>query len=206
MTSNQTYLAVDLGAESGRVMLGCLQHGRLELTEAHRFPNTTLRLADGLHWDVQQLWAEIKAGLGAASRLAGTRPAGIGLDTWGVDFALLDEQDRLVAPPFQYRDSRTNGMMEKAFSLAPRQEIYATTGIQFMQLNTLFQLFAMRGQPDLANACSLLFIPDLFNFLLTGVKGNEYTIATTSQCFSPLTGRWAVEMLDSARWSCDQAG
>jgi rhamnulokinase len=196
MTANQTYLAIDLGAESGRVMLGCLQDGRLEVTEAHRFPNTTLALADGLHWDVDNLWAEIKKGLGIASRLAGTCPAGIGLDTWGVDFGLLDDQDRLIAPPFLYRDSRTNGMVEAACRLVPRQEIYASTGIQFMQLNTLYQLFAMGGQADLARARALLFMPDLFNFWLTGVKGNEYTIASTSQCFNTTTGLWAVEMLE----------
>jgi rhamnulokinase len=195
MTDPYSYLAIDLGAESGRVMRGCLQDGRLELAEAHRFSNGPVSRADGLHWDVRKLWQEIKTGLCSAALQAGGLPTGIGLDTWGVDYALLDEQDCLVADPFHYRDARTNGMPEKAFTRVPRPEIYARTGIQFMQLNTLYQLLAQAGSPQLARARRLLFIPDLFNFWLSGVKANEYTIASTSQCLDPQRRDWDVDLL-----------
>jgi len=189
------YLTIDLGAESGRVILGSLRDGVLSLQEIHRFANTPVRQPDGLHWDVQGLWREIKSGMKLAAGQAGSRISSVGLDTWGVDFALLGSDDRLLADPFHYRDSRTNGMLEKAFSVVSRDEIYRRTGIQFMQINSLYQLFSMAGSQALDDACTLLFMPDLFNFWLSGVKANEYTIASTSQCLDSVTGGWADDLL-----------
>ena len=170
---------------------------RLTLEEIHRFSNGPVRVGNHLHWDVLRLWTEIQNGLRVAAHSQGGAFAGMGLDTWGVDFGLLDASDRLLGNPFHYRDSRTNGMVEAACLIVPRHEIYNQTGIQFMQLNTLFQLFAMRQQndPALQIARTLLTIPDLFNFWLTGQKVNEYTISTTTQCYNAREKRWASELL-----------
>lgn len=194
--ANHSFLAIDLGAESGRSMLGSLSE-RLALSEIHRFPNGPVRVADHIHWDVLRLWAEIQNSLRIAAGSTGGALAGIGLDTWGVDFGLLDSADRLIGNPEHYRDARTNGMVEAACQIVPREEIYNQTGIQFMQLNTLFQLFAMRqgNDPALQSARTLLTTPDLFNFWLTGRKVGEFTISTTTQCYNPREKRWAFELL-----------
>ncbi|MBN1452868.1 MAG: rhamnulokinase [Anaerolineales bacterium] len=194
--ANHSFLAIDLGAESGRSMLGSLSE-RLALSEIHRFPNGPVRVADHIHWDVLRLWAEIQNSLRIASDATGGSLIGIGLDTWGVDFGLLDSADRLIGNPYHYRDARTNGMVEAACQIIPREEIYNQTGIQFMQLNTLFQLFAMRREndPALQSAKTLLTTPDLFNFWLTGRKAGEFTISTTTQCYNPREKRWAFELL-----------
>jgi rhamnulokinase len=194
--ANHSFLAIDLGAESGRSMLGSLSE-RLALSEIHRFPNGPVRVADHIHWDVLRLWAEIQNSLRIAAGSTGGALAGIGLDTWGVDFGLLDSADRLIGNPYHYRDARTNGMVEAACQIIPREEIYNQTGIQFMQLNTLFQLFAMRREndPALQSARTLLTTPDLFNFWLTGRKAGEFTISTTTQCYNPREKRWAFELL-----------
>lgn len=186
--------AIDLGAESGRVILGRFDGRRLELTEAHRFANEPVRLPHGLHWDAPGIWREIVRGLGWAVAAEG-RIDGIGLDAWGVDFGLLDAHDRLIGNPVHYRDDRTDGMMELAFSRVPRAEIFGQTGIQFMQINTLYQLMALAGEPALDAARTFLTIPDLFNFWLTGVKSCEFTNATTTQCYDPLAGDWARPVL-----------
>lgn len=193
-----TYLAVDLGAESGRAILAALADDKLTLNEVHRFGNGPVRLPDGIHWDVLRLWSEIKAGIAAAIK-TGARPAGIGIDTWGVDFGLLDKSGTLLGSPFHYRDARTDGMLEKAFEVIPRAEIFAQTGIQFMQLNTLYQLYALaRAKSRLFDiAEKLVMIPDLFNYWLSGITANEFTIATTTQCFNPQTCDWARDMLDT---------
>jgi rhamnulokinase len=136
-----SFLAIDLGAESGRAMLGRVDE-RLTLEEVHRFSNAPVRIGSHIHWDVLRLWSEIQNSLRIAFSTG--RLAGIGLDTWGVDFGLLDSADRLIGNPYHYRDARTNGMVEAACQIIPCEEIYNQTGIQFMQLNTLFQLFAMR--------------------------------------------------------------
>ncbi len=191
------YLALDLGAESGRAIVASLDDEKLTLNEVHRFGNEPVRLPDGIHWDVLRLWKEIKTGIAAAIR-SGADPVGIGLDTWGVDFALLDKKGALLGNPFHYRDSRTDGIPEEVFKRIPRTEIFAQTGIQFMQLNTLYQLFSM------ALAKSALFdiaarfvtIPDLFNYWLSGKITNEFTISTTTQCFNPLGADWSRGMLD----------
>ena len=181
------YLAVDLGAESGRVVLGRFDGGRVSLEEVHRFPNRTVRLPDGLHWDVLRILCEIKDGLAMAAQE--THIEGVGVDSWGVDFGLLDGEGALVANPYHHRDTRTVGMMDEAFGLVPREEIYRTTGIQFLPINTLYQLLAMRGSPLLGIAETLLLIPDLINYWLTGERACEYTNATTTQLIELEDGR-----------------
>jgi rhamnulokinase len=193
-----SFLAIDLGAESGRAILGRIDE-HLTLDEIHRFPNSSVRVGKHIHWDVLRLWTEIQNGLRIAAGSAGNSLAGIGLDTWGVDFGLLDASDQLIGNPFHYRDARTDGMVEAACQIVPPEEIYDQTGIQFMQLNTLFQLFAMRQEnnPALQSARTLLTMPDLFNFWLTGFKANEFTIVTTTQCYNPREKRWASELLSA---------
>lgn len=190
------YVAFDLGASSGRALLGSLEDDRLNIIELHRFPNSPVQLPSGLHWNILTLWTEIMQGLRTA---ASHNPVSVGMDTWGVDFGLLDKHDVLIGNPYHYRDHRTEGMMAEAFQRVPRELIYARTGIQFMELNTLYQLYAMaKGKsPALDIAQTLLFTPDLLNFWLTGRKVNEFTIATTSQAYSPLTGVWATDLLEA---------
>lgn len=193
------YLAIDLGAESGRAILGTLENGRLQLEELHRFPNTPVRIPSGLYWDTFRLFHEILQGLAAAGRERKLSLSGIGVDTWGVDFGLVGRDGSLVANPMHYRDSRNDGMLEKTFSVVPREEIFAQTGIQFMQLNTLYQLYAMKlgGSPGLEAASRLLFMPDLFNYWITGVQRNELTEASTSQFYNPVRKRWATELFEA---------
>jgi rhamnulokinase len=190
-------LAFDLGAESGRAILGRYDGNRLRLTEVHRFPNGPVRAPDGLHWDVRRLFKEIKHGL-ALYRGRYGHPASIGIDTWGIDFALLDRQGELLGEPFHYRDRRTEGVMEEAFKRVPRQEIFERTGIQFLPLNTLYQLLAivLAGSPVLELAHTFLTIPDLFNYWLTGRALCEFTNATTTQFYDPRAGAWATSLLD----------
>src|ERR1043165_8626329 len=140
----QCYLGVDLGAESGRVMAGLWNGKNIRLEEIHRFPNGPVTIANSLRWDVLRLWQEIQNGLTIAGRRYGKQVVSIGADTWGVDFVLLNREGEMLGHPFHYRDARTNGMMEKAFRKVPRHQIFAQTGLQFMQLNTLFQLLALK--------------------------------------------------------------
>ncbi|MCX7681834.1 MAG: rhamnulokinase [Anaerolineae bacterium] len=199
MSAARSFLALDLGAESGRAILGQFNGRQLSLVELHRFPNGPVRLPDGLHWDVLRLWSEIKTGLGLAVQKEGATLSGVGLDTWGVDFALLDRDGALIGNPYHYRDSRTDGMLEEAFSRVPREEIFAQTGIQFMQLNSLYQLLAMvvRRSPALEIATTFLTMPDLFNYWLSGRRVCEFSIATTTQCYNPRTGDWARSLLET---------
>ncbi|MFB3777422.1 MAG: rhamnulokinase family protein [Bryobacteraceae bacterium] len=191
------YLAVDLGAESGRVILGTLDGGKLGLEELHRFPNVPVRTPAGLYWDTLRLFGDIQQGLSVAGRQRKLRLDGIAVDTWGVDFGLTGRDGSLVASPMHYRDARNDGMLEKTFAAVPREEIFAQTGIQFMQLNTLCQLYAMKlaGAPALDVADRLLMMPDLFNYWLTGVKCNELTDASTTQFYNPADKRWATQLL-----------
>lgn len=179
-------LAVDLGAESGRVVAGLFDGSRLELKEIHRFPNRPVRLPDGLHWNALGLYSEIKAGLAKGASLYGGDLASASVDTWGVDFGLLDANGALLGNPVHYRDARTEGVPDRVFRKVSKAELYRATGIQFMQLNTLFQLasLARDRSPQLAAARTLLFMPDLFRYWLTGHRGIEWTIASTSQCFN----------------------
>src|SRR3974390_2827305 len=196
-SSMQTYLAIDLGAESGRLIAGLWNGKSLRLEEIHRFSNGPVAIADSLRWDVLRLWAEIQNGLALAAKSYGKSIVSVGADTWGVDFVLLTRQGELLGQPYHYRDARTNGMMEKAFRKIPRAEIFAQTGLQFMQLNTLFQLMALKERaPELLDlADSLLFIPDFIHWALCGSRLAEFTIASTSQCLNPLTRNWATGLL-----------
>jgi len=187
MSHQLNFLAFDLGAESGRAMLGQFDGEQLQLSEVHRFPNGPVRLPDGLHWDVLRLWTEIKRGLGLAVREYGAGLSGVGLDTWGVDFGLLDRDGALISNPHHYRDSRTDGMLDEAFRRVDREEIFEQTGVQFMQLNSLYQLLAMivARSPALDIAETFLTMPDLFNYWLTRRKVCEFSNATTTQCYNP---------------------
>ena len=197
-TANQAFLAFDLGAESGRAVVGHLENSRLSIEEVHRFPNGPVQVGNSIYWDLLRLWSEIQIGLGHATTQAGENLISIGLDTWGVDFGLLDEQDNLLGNPYHYRDNRTNGMMDEVLKIVPRAIIYETTGIQFMQLNSLYQLFAMvqANSSMLKSAQTFLNIPDLLNFWLTGHRVSEFTIATTTQCYNPHTATWAYPLLE----------
>jgi rhamnulokinase len=192
------FLAFDLGAESGRAVVGHFEGDRLHLEEIHRFPNGPVKVRDSLNWDVLRLWSEIQQGLALAAQAYGPELASVGLDAWGVDFGLLAADDTLLGNPHHYRDRRTDGMIEEAFRLVPRTEIYKRTGIQFMQINSLYQLLSMSraGSPVLQAAQTFLNMPDLFNFWLSGQKANEFTIATTSQCYDPRARDWAWDLLE----------
>ncbi|MDE2749469.1 MAG: rhamnulokinase [Chloroflexota bacterium] len=185
-------IAIDLGATSGRVMDAAFDGERLHLSQIHRFPNVPVQTPTALHWDVLRLWHEITVGIGAASEAAS-----IGLDCWGVDYALLDSAGELLANPYHYRDPRTDGAMEWVFERMPRREIFARTGIQFMPLNALYQLAAgiRDGSPLLEQAASMLTIADLFNYWLTGSKTCEFTEATTMQLYNPALADWDREIM-----------
>lgn len=191
-------LAIDLGAESGRAILGQIHGGKLVLTEIHRFANQPTSLPDGLHWDVLSLWNEIKLGIRKAVQTSPQTIRSIGIDTWGVDFGLLDRDGILIGNPYHYRDGRTDGVMEKAFARISRDEIFSQTGLQFMQLNTLYQLYAMvlANNSWLETARTFLTIPDLLNYWMTGRKVCEFTIATTTQCYDPRLRTWAKPLLE----------
>lgn len=192
MTSH--YLAFDLGAESGRAILGRLHDGVLGITEVCRFPNEPLHENISLRWDIRRLWSDMRR---AFTLLPVERLNGIGVDTWGVDFALLNQSGELVENPFHYRDSRTEGIMEDVCKLVGREEIYSQTGIQFLPFNTIYQLYAAcRATPQsIVAADKFLTIPDLLNFWLTGVQACEYTNASTTQFLDTHTRSWAVDLL-----------
>ena len=197
--AEKAYLAIDMGASSGRHVVGRFDGQQLRLEEVYRFENGPVEVDGKLYWDFLGLWARVRQGLAAAAA-AQTKGkiVSVGVDTWGVDFGLLGRNDELLGNPYHYRDSRTNGMMEKAFAMVPREEIFKHTGLQFMQFNTLYQLLAMKlaNSPLLEMAQSLLLVPDLMHWLLTGVKCNEMTEASTSQFYNPIRGGWATELLE----------
>ena len=196
MPGTTKLLAFDLGAESGRGLIGAFDGERLQLDVVHRFPNGAVQTLDTLHWDVLRLYGEMLIGLRKARAEHGEL-AGIGVDTWGVDFALLGRGGTLLGNPRHYRDPHTETIMDEAFTRVPKQEIFRQTGIQFMRFNTLFQLLALQRDrsPLLEMAETLLFIPDLFNYWLTGIKVNEYTDASTSQMIHPGTRTWARDLI-----------
>lgn len=206
MAHTRNYLAFDLGAESGRAVIGQMRDGRLNLDVVHRFPNIPVMVADGLHWDVLRLFQEMKDGLRAAARQEPL--ASVGLDTWGVDFALLDATGALLSNPHHYRDARTNGVMEQVFDLVPQSDIFMQTGIQFLPFNTLYQMFALRQEtPQLLDAAEkIIMIPDLFNYWFTGETACEFTEATTSQMFDPTRGDWADDLMDRLGLPSDRMG
>jgi rhamnulokinase len=190
-------VAVDLGAESGRCVLAAFTGDRVQIEEVSRFPNGPVRLGGRLHWNVVQLYREITEGL---RRCAARDPevSAVSVDTWGVDYALLDARGALVGLPYHYRDRRTEGMMEQAFRRVPPEEIYRITGIQFMPINTLYQLLAqvVADDPALRIARRMLLMPDLFHFWLAGAEVTDRTIASTTQCLDARTGRWASALLE----------
>ena len=195
MGAAQQFLAFDLGAESGRGVLGHFDGERLKLEELHRFPNGGVRVLDSLHWDVLRLWNEMKTALSICAK-KGTNLSGIGIDTWGVDFGLLGRGDVLLGFPYHYRDSRTDGMLEEAFRRLPQATVFERSGCQFLQINTLYQLLSMvmHKSPLLDAAETFLMIPDLFNFWLTGQKVCEFTDATTTQFYDPRSNDWSKEI------------
>lgn len=195
---SKVYIAVDMGASSGRHVAGLFDGSRLELAEVHRFENGPSHAAGRMYWNLLSQWSHVRDGLRRAAGSYGDRVASVGVDTWGVDFVLLGRGDEILGNPYHYRDARTNGILERAFNLVPRDEIFAATGLQFMQFNTLFQLLAMREQdsPLLDVAESLLMMPDAFHWLLTGERANEFTDATTSQCYDPQRRTWATALIE----------
>ena len=191
MTEAPRYAAIDLGATSGRVVTGRLRPGGdVALGEVRRFPNRPVRLPDGLRWNLLHLYTEALEGLRAAGPLAG-----VGVDTWGVDYALLDGNGRVLGLPFHYRDERTSGMIDRAFARVPADELYATTGIQTLAINTVFQLLADEDSAALAGAQSIALVPDLLAFWLSGELANEKSNASTTGLLDARSGDWARELI-----------
>lgn len=191
-----TYLAVDFGGGSGRVIAGYLLRGKLEMEEIYRFANRQIKLGNHIYWDFPALFEDMKTGLRLAAQ-KGYLINGIGIDTWGVDFGLIDKAGNLLGNPVCYRDPRTEGMPTEVFQLISEQAHYSTTGIQVMPINTLFQLYSMKKSEDaqLQVAHQLLFMPDLFSYFLTGVANNEYCIASTSELLDARERNWSMETI-----------
>ena len=198
--NRKSFLAFDLGASSGRAILGILVDGKLELTEIHRFANQMQLINGHYFWNIFSLFNELKTGLKMCIKEFGIQPESIGVDTWGVDFVHLNKEGLILSLPFAYRDSRTNTAMDDLFQLIPQKEVYAQTGIQFMQFNSLFQLFSMvKDQSSLLEITdSILFMPDALNYLFSGVKRSEFSIASTSQMIVPGTCEWNYELVEKA--------
>ena len=191
------HLACDFGGGSGRVMAGWLEDEKVRLEEIHRFQNRQVRLGDTLYWDFPALFQDMKDGLRKAATRYGDRIVSIGIDTWGVDFGLIDRQGHLLGLPVCYRDARTKGLPERYFATRDRHEHYVHNGTQVMEINTLFQLLALQ-ESSLPSEAKLLFMPDLFSYYLTGVANNEYTIASTSELLNARTRDWDWELIDDA--------
>ncbi|MCC6492090.1 MAG: rhamnulokinase [Pirellulales bacterium] len=195
--TRRVYLAIDLGASSGRVLAGLFDGEIFELGEIHRFANAPVNVNGRLYWQTFHLWSEVVAGLQAAARQFGDAVVSVGVDAWGVDFGLLDRQGELLAAPVAYRDRRTRGALERAFAAVSREEVFAETGLQFLELNTIYQLLAVQqsGSPPLECAGRLLMISDLFHWMLSGVAANERTMASTTQLLNPHTGDWSQRLI-----------
>lgn len=190
------FLAFDFGAENGRAILGTLDKKTLKLEEIHRFSNRQILESGHIHWDIQYLINELKRGLTASAQRGHRELQGVGIDTWGVDFGLIGKNNQILENPFAYRDSRTEGMMERAFQMMSKEEMYSLSGIQFMPFNSVFQLLSLveTKSPVLRDCETLLFMPDIFNFLLTGQKYSEYTITSTSQLLNAEKKEWEPEV------------
>jgi len=189
-------LAFDLGASSGRAVLGRFNGKKLSIEEVHRFPNQPVKLGDTLYWDFPRLFFELKQGIRKAKQIA-PELTSVGIDTWGVDFGLLDKKGRLLNNPVHYRDSRNIGVMEKAFEVVPKREIFNLTGLQFLPFNTAYQLYALKlaGGHELDSAGQMLMLPDLFVYFFSGARTGEFTDCSTSQLLSPKTGDWNKELI-----------
>ena len=191
-------LAIDLGASSGRGIVGSFDGNKLYLRENHRFPNEPVLINGSFRWDIMRIFHEIKLALGKCAVSDDRDIASVGIDTWGVDVGFLDKSGQLMQNPYNYRDTRTQGILEKAFKIVPADEIYKTTGNQFMNFNTLFQLLATKLSADpwiLERADKMLFTPDLLNYFLTGIAKSEYTIASTSQMLNARERNWDFDLL-----------
>lgn len=191
-------LAVDIGASSGRLILGDLNEGKLILKEIHRFDNSIMEKNGHFCWDIDALFTEIKVGIKKCNNI-GIKPVSIGIDTWAVDFVLLDDHDQPLTDAVAYRDPRTDGIMEEVTKLFMKERLYLETGIQFQKFNTIYQLYAMKKQNPqaLEKAKSFLMIPDYLHFLLTGKKANEYTNATSTQLINAFTKNWDKEIINT---------
>jgi rhamnulokinase len=198
MTESVHFVAADLGASSGRLMVGTWNGRVFSLDELHRFPNSGVHIGGSLHWNVSGMWSEIQRGLMLYRERFQDPPAAIGVDAWGVDFALLDRSGELIGNPYHYRDARTDGIPQLAFDRVDTRQLFRWTGVQTMQINTIFQLYSMvrAGDPGLMAAETLLMIPDLFHYFLCGERVVEHTEATTTQMYSPTHG-WTREVLDT---------
>jgi len=192
------YLAVDLGASSGRTIVGSLDQGKLRLRELNRFWNGPTEIGGTLYWDFVHIFRHIQEGITLAKKAHGDKLLSMGIDTWGVDFGLFDVNGNLLRNPVHYRDARTAGMFDKVFERVPREEVFAQTGIQFMEINTLYQLMSLslRDAFQYRSASRMLFVPDLLNYWLTGEMAANRTFASTSQFYNPVTGDWAYDMLE----------
>lgn len=191
-------LAVDIGASSGCIIAGFIEEGKLKTEEIHRFPNKMERKNNYLTWNVEGLFSEIVKGIHKC-REKNFEPVSIGVDTWAVDFVLLDENDELLTDAVSYRDPRTDGIMEEVFAIISKEELYDITGIQFQKFNTIYQLYYLKTRhPEvMRKAKTFLMLPDYLHFLLTGVKSNEYTNATSTQLFNATTNTWDDKIIDS---------
>ena len=193
----KSYLAIDMGASSGRLVVGRFDGKKIELEEMYRYENGPVEMNGSLFWDLPGLWKSVQNGLYAVGAKYGDQITSVGVDTWGVDFAFLGRGGVLLGNPYCYRDPRTDGAMQRAFEIVPREQIFAQTGLQFMEFNSLYQLMVMKEQnsPLFDAAERLLQIPDLFHWLLSGVESNEFTNATTTQCYNPIVRSWAFSLL-----------
>lgn len=193
----KSYLAVDMGASSGRHVVGYFDGKRLELEEVYRFENGPTEMLGSYYWDLPGLWANVRKGLTVAAQKTNESIESVGVDTWGVDFLLVGKKGELLGHPYCYRDPRTDGVLERALEKVAREEIFRQTGLQFMQINTLYQLIAMREShsPFFDSADRFLMMPDLFHWLLSGQMSNEFTDSTTTQCFDPQKKDWAYDLL-----------
>jgi rhamnulokinase len=208
MSAKKRFLAFDLGASSGRGLIGTLEDKNLSIEELNRFPNGPTTILGNMYWDILKLFEKMTDALSLYSKKYGGELSGIGFDTWGVDFGLLGKDGSLLGTPSHYRDSRTDGMVEEACKRVERREIFEATGIQFMQLNTLFQIFSMvvNQSPLLEIADTMLLMPSLFTYFFTGRKVNEFTHATTTQMYDPRAKAWAYELLKKLGIPTDMLG
>lgn len=198
MRGNKNYIAVDLGASSGRVILGSVDDDKITLEEIHRFENGPIEQNGALRWDFAKLFDEISTGIEKAIKHINSCVESIGVDSWGVDFGLIGSDGKLLENPYHYRDKRTDGMMDKAFEAAGKRAVYDSTGIQFMQINTIYQLLSLKlNAPQLLQRTKkILFMADLVSYYLCGEIFGEYTLASTSQLMNMKTGKWAVDLFD----------
>ena len=203
----KSYLAIDMGASSGRHVVGKFDGNKIKLEEMYRFENGPVEVAGSLYWDLLGLWRNVREGIRAAGN-SGGQIISVGVDTWGVDFGLLGAGDTLLGNPYHYRDARTDNLMAEAFKICSKEQIFEKTGLQFLQFNSLYQLLAMKkcGSPLLDISQSMLFMADLFHWLLTGEKCNEMTLTSTSQLYNPIERGWAADLAESFGLTTDILG